>query len=380
MLQCEVIETVKDFDAISKQYQKFVDGVRYAHYEQDADFILRELNHSKKNVKLFIIIVRDQGTIVCCAPFRIQKRPHHLELGLYKIFKMNINILQCYGGDFIHNELNNIFAVYKIIFEKLQLHSNRFDLLIFYIKNDSDLSQFLYKGTGLKQTGFASNRHKPKINYHLKLAPNFKSYLAAFKYKRRYKLLSQVKKLKHNFDVALDVIEHPEQVDYFFNGMMAIFDNSWKKNNLTYTVPSRNFINFLAEKKILRSYLLKIDGQPIIFLYSTQHKGCFLNIETGYDRKWKKYSPGQVLHLMVLEDLHERNKPEESDYGYGESFIKTIFCNNTSYSCQFYIYMRGGKGYFIAKIQIIFNTLFNIISKFLKIISLDNLIRKIIKK
>ena len=58
-----------------------------------------------------------------------------------------------------------------------------------------------------------------------------------------------------------------------------------------------------ADKGRLRAYLLYVDDKPCAFWIGTLYGKVFYLDFTGYDAAFKRYEPGTILLMWVIEDL-----------------------------------------------------------------------------
>jgi CelD/BcsL family acetyltransferase involved in cellulose biosynthesis len=136
-------------------------------------------------------------------------------------------------------------------------------------------------------------------------------------------------------------ISRPDQVAEFLEAAHAISKQTWQSEKLGLRIQNSDtelrYFTELASREWLRSYLLYVDDQPVAFLIGTQHNGCFMYEEVGYDRTFADRSPGQVLLLNVLEDLVRDNPPRVFDFGGGDADYKQLFATTCSRSGNFWL-------------------------------------------
>lgn len=88
-------------------------------------------------------------------------------------------------------------------------------------------------------------------------------------------------------------------------------DRSWKGAEGTSVLRSAGILDFfkaqaqqLAAYGHLRLVFLEINGTPVAFEYGYQAKGIYFTPKVGYDQAYQDLSPGQLLRLKLLEELH----------------------------------------------------------------------------
>jgi hypothetical protein len=97
-----------------------------------------------------------------------------------------------------------------------------------------------------------------------------------------------------------------------------IEDRSWKGKAGTSVLRSAGMFQFfLDQAKLLtadgqlRVALLNYEGQPIAFEYGLWAKGIYHSLKVGYDERFARYSPGQLLMHAILERLF---REPDTDY------------------------------------------------------------------
>jgi CelD/BcsL family acetyltransferase involved in cellulose biosynthesis len=66
---------------------------------------------------------------------------------------------------------------------------------------------------------------------------------------------------------------------------------------------------------------------PCAFVVGYQYAGVYHYAELGFDEAFAEYSPGTVLLYLLLEALHQRQRPELLNFGVGDASYKLRFGN-----------------------------------------------------
>ena len=83
----------------------------------------------------------------------------------------------------------------------------------------------------------------------------------------------------------------------------------------------------LAARGLLRSYLLRVAGEPCAFVIGYQWQSEFHYIRIAYDPKFAKLSPGTALLYLLLEELCAENRVALVSLGAGDFGYKAQFGN-----------------------------------------------------
>ena len=170
--------------------------------------------------------------------------------------------------------------------------------------------------------------------YHSLLLPAaFDEYLSNFKRKKRYNLERQVKMLRDHGDGVLDMmrVDSESQIQGFLEGAVSISQNSWQQTRIGTRIdisPQRHAkLADLAERGLLRSYLLICGEKPCAFILGYQFRDVYHYVEIAYDQSFSKLSPGAVLLYLLIKDLINCNPPKRLNFGIGDASYKQEFGN-----------------------------------------------------
>lgn len=98
---------------------------------------------------------------------------------------------------------------------------------------------------------------------------------------------------------------HPEEMEQAFADILTVEQKSWKsKDGVTINDErSRDFYptlaRRLAEKKMIRIWVLKIDGSPAGYEFYVRHDKCIKTLKTSFDEAYSAFSPGTLLRYAA---------------------------------------------------------------------------------
>lgn len=126
-------------------------------------------------------------------------------------------------------------------------------------------------------------------------------------------------------------IDTPEQVDFLVRSAAMISRQTWQHRRIGVrfedTPSQRRRFEDLAQRGLLRSYLLLHQGKPCAFDVGYQHDDVFHDDEVGFAFSHAHLSPGTVLLLKIIEDLINHRPPRYLDFGMGDAAYKSNFSN-----------------------------------------------------
>jgi hypothetical protein len=169
--------------------------------------------------------------------------------------------------------------------------------------------------------------------HYLALPPTFDGYLGEFRKKQRYNLKRQVRVLSEAFDEALEVkcITLPEDVPALIAEVRKVAEKSWKAEELERALPEivtkPEALTAIAAQGLLRAYVLKVKNEPCAYAVGYLFKNSYHYSDIGYDSTLSQYSPGNVLLLLVIQDLIEKAGAQFMNFGITDAGYKRIFGN-----------------------------------------------------
>lgn len=98
-------------------------------------------------------------------------------------------------------------------------------------------------------------------------------------------------------------------------------------------------LEFAAKSGWLCCYLLFKQDQPIAFMMGCRYGVTYYSEEIGYDPKWRQYSVGNVLQLLVIKDLFESDENTYIfDFLFGDAPHKRMLSNFSRDEGNFYLF------------------------------------------
>jgi hypothetical protein len=166
----------------------------------------------------------------------------------------------------------------------------------------------------------------------LRITGSFEDYLGTLGGKSRHTLRKNVRKLEAlGNPLRLERVDRPEQVPGFLRTALEVSKNSWQHRVLGQRVSdsekaTRSMMD-LAERGLLRAYLLYSGEEACAFSVAYQHRGIVNAQETGYHQEFAPYSPGKVLLYLIVQDLHADKEVTLLNFGMGDAEYKRWFAD-----------------------------------------------------
>jgi CelD/BcsL family acetyltransferase involved in cellulose biosynthesis len=201
------------------------------------------------------------------------------------------------------------------------------------VRDDSELWQVLAEQDWRLGRAPVYKLDGDRAFHYLALPTTFEAYLGEFGKKQRYNLKRQVRVLSEAFGetLAVSAITRPDQVSALVADVQKVTEKSWKAEQLAHAAPeivaNPDALAEIAAKGLLRAYVLKVRNEPCAYVIGYQFNHIYHYANIGYDASLSKYSPGNVLLFLVIQDLIENVGARVMNFGVTDAEYKRIFGN-----------------------------------------------------
>lgn len=107
----------------------------------------------------------------------------------------------------------------------------------------------------------------------------------------------------------------------YINAYYKVYENSWKAKE-PYPEFHRSLMITAAEKGWLRLGTIKLGDNPVASQIWLVFNNTASILKVAYHEKFKKYSPGSVLTLLMIEHVLEKDRVNEIDFLKGSDIYK----------------------------------------------------------
>jgi GNAT acetyltransferase-like protein len=107
----------------------------------------------------------------------------------------------------------------------------------------------------------------------------------------------------------------------------------------------RNHTLELADRDLVRGFLLFHGDRPVAYLYTPAPDGFLVYQYLGYDPAYASHSPGTVLQYLALKALYEEGRFPLYYWGYGFSQTKQIFSTGQFLAADVYFFRPTVRNY-----------------------------------
>jgi len=139
-----------------------------------------------------------------------------------------------------------------------------------------------------------------------------------------------------------------EDADKVLLQLKAIAQNCWQAKdnvNIISTSEGFHFYQDICETTLKGSMLdftvLTVDDKPVAYMVGLIQHDCYFAFDTAYDKNFEEFSPGLILHNLLMEELY-KDKVRIFDFGFDASYKKR-WSSQTLITSDVVIFPRGIK-------------------------------------
>lgn len=198
------------------------------------------------------------------------------------------------------------------------------------------LPRFLVEGGYLRYAPVQYER------YYVTFDGTFPAYLSKFSSKSRKNLTRNVRKIArlnggrvnwHEYRTAVEMAE-------FYRIARGLSKKTYQERllDIAFSQKSEQELCALASQDAVRGYGLFHDGEAIAVALCRCYGNTILYDWIGYDPKYKRYSPGSALLLLMLEKLFSEGRFRYLDFGEGSDWYKKFFANGVMLCARVYFF------------------------------------------
>jgi len=291
-----------------------------------------------KNKQLFVLLVKDEGSIIGIAPLMIE-RTHYRGFPVRKI-------------EFIENSnsprVNFILTKKKeecleAVFNYLKENKDKWDIIdLRNVPEDTficgSLPEVLDRNKLL--SGIRKGLHSPFISVN----SDWHTYYSTRTRRFRKSLKNKTNRIKKIGEPVIQKFENIGNPGTVLTDIMEISKNSWKgkyQRDIASIEDNRRFFEELSKeagkKRWLNIWLLSINGKPVAYEYHLKYKDRVSALRGDFDERLRDYSPGSILDAYIVRHVFESNL-KEYDMGGSNDFYKRNWTSSARRHTEFIAY------------------------------------------
>lgn len=164
---------------------------------------------------------------------------------------------------------------------------------------------------------------------------SWEDYLSQLGSSHRANVRRRLRKLHAAFDVRLERVESPEQLDPALDVLLDLHERRWSDRGGSDALGDpavvrfhRDFTRTALARGWLRLFVLRLDGRPAAALYGLMRNRRFLFYQSGFDPEFGDYSVGLVIMGMAIREAIEEGA-REYDLLHGDERYKFLWASRT---------------------------------------------------
>jgi hypothetical protein len=202
--------------------------------------------------------------------------------------------------------------------------------------NFCDCASSVFRGASVAP-GFFSRDHMVKESIHWKLSDIHKQKLKQMGRVDRY-----FKALNKSYPGRVQIRGFCEgnSIEILSTQLEKVASKTYQRGlgvSFTNNSEFQSRLALNAAKLRLFAQVLHIDDEPVAFYLGTKYKSTLFLGHTGYDARYRKFSPGTILLQNTINNL-DSDEIHEIDFGFGDASYKRRFCDHSWMESSFYIF------------------------------------------
>lgn len=351
------------------------------HPNADINFFNNIINIRKDILRPHIIILyaNDQPKVMIIG--RIDKGTLNIKIGYKSIWKPKVRILSIiYGG--IMGDVSSDIADRIISEIIMSLKGNEADVAFFSnIRTDSMIYSSAKRNPNLLCRDYITTAN---LHWKMTLPNSIDEFYKKMKAKHRYWIKRLEKILEKEYPGKVIIISYQKEIEIakFCKDAEQISKKTYQRGlgvGFIDNDENRQRLQLSAHNNWLRAYILYIDEKPCAFWMGTLYKKTFYLDFTGYDQYYKKYEPGTILFMEMINKLC-REEVAEIDFGLGNAFYKERFGDQHWEEAFVYIYSRTLRGIVLNFVRTLSVLISAAAEKVINRLALRNKLKKIWRK
>ena len=295
-----------------------------------------------KKTKIFVIVVKKSSEIFGILPTRLTPIKISPKSSIYSLTWPGTgnDLSPDYIGPIV--KTGNEIETYHLLFSYLAELKSK---LIFLSLKDTYIPDHCINS--IKNA--LSEKYSLKISEsavcpYFKLPISYNDFIQNLSKNRRKKIRRISKKIENGNNVKFEIFAGRSEIEKGFKIIREVSKETKYK-----AFDNTGFYNFhlsLAQKMSAqnssRIYVLRFENQPIAYIYGFLFKNKFFDYQTGFDYRFRDFSPGHYILQEVIKKLIDENV-SEYDFLKGDERYKYFYAETDRQLKHIAIYPEGMK-------------------------------------
>jgi len=316
------------------------------HPNADYDYYKKVIESSGSEMKPKLLLIFKDDNPVLLVVGRLENHRFDCKFGYKTVYSPNVKtFVVIYGG--IIGDVSE--ETCEIFLEEIMKLLKRGEAELLMLSN-IPLEGALYKVTSSSK--YALLRDKSPVestHWQMKMPESMDEFLKARSSKHRYWLKRMDQQLEKDYrgNIEIKRFSKEEDIVILCKDAELVAKKTYQREldaGFIDNEKMRCILSLLADKDLLRTYILYLNSEPCAFWIGNKYKDVFHLSYTGYDPRYKKYELGTILFMRMLEDLCSDGTIKTMDFGFGDALYKSRFGDLKWHEASVYIYPLNLKG------------------------------------
>ncbi len=338
------------FPAIRSRWQTLVNGSTNPYVMYQSALWWDHLLATTADPQLsFVIVQNDAGEVMGLSPVQVQQSTLDFCFHSRSLLSLSLPVMHILGSEpFLPKDSQIQAQFFGTLSRSFPQCSG---IYLKSISRESPWWEYFENGER-RDDDCLVYRPAGKRPFHRLILPStFDEYLLQFSRKKRYNLKRQERLLREygGGNLELRRVESPDMTENLVSAVATIEANTWQQRmvgtRIVDDLATRRRMSDLAERGVLRSYLLRCGDAFCAYVVGYQFRNVFHYSDVGFDERFAELSPGSVLLYMLIADLIENRRPSELLFGIGYESYKEQFANRHSEDVSLLLLKRSPANY-----------------------------------
>lgn len=222
------------------------------------------------------------------------------------------------------------------------------------VPRENWFSKFLREDLEVRKRYIVHSPFGVRAWHMLRVAGTFEDYVGTLSSKSRHNLRRNLRRLRKRAErFELLRVDQPDQVGEFLRAAVEVSKHSWQHRALGERLAddeeTRKSMMSLADRGLLRCYILFSGDDACAFSTAYQRRGVINCHELGFDQRLSPFSPGKVLIYLMIEDVHSDPDVTLLNFGMGDSEYKRKLSDIETAESSWLIMRRSIRNRFLVK-------------------------------
>ncbi|MCG7984122.1 MAG: GNAT family N-acetyltransferase [Candidatus Thiodiazotropha lotti] len=311
----EVIKTYNDFKQLECIWNELLSDSPTDTYFMRWEWISNWWDiYAQSSDELNIIVVRDNDTIVCIAPFFTRKKY------LFKFYPFKVlmflgtqdtsqgDVCSVYSDLIYRIDNSDKDKLFGLVLEQVV---NRIDCDKFYFSRvDVNSASIEYLLNTFNDRGLERYTKQVLFSPYINLPDNWDAYMQSISASMRYKIRREQRKFERNFkNISFRKTADQDGLSSDYATLVNLHQSWWGSRGVVGSFSDSNFHNFhkimtrtMLDNDHLDLSFIENDGESLAAIYLIKYEGKIYYYQSGISEANRNVALGYIMHAYCIED------------------------------------------------------------------------------